>query len=769
VCVDSDGRIVLVNTEAERLFGYERGELVGRDVECLVPEPSRPAHSGHRVAYFASPTPRPRSAGQLKARRKDGSEFWVEIALSSLESADGLLACASVFDVTTDRQREAVEGRDHQLQADVEGSPEAMVAVDSGGTIRMVNRQGEAMFGYPHDELVGEDLATLVPDRVRPIHSLDEPDYFADPSGPHVGQGVELTATRKDGTELPVEITLSSLETDDGGLVSAVVRDISGRKRAEAEFEGLLETAPDAIVAVGPDGIIHLVNGQAESLFGYTREELVGQSVELLVPDAVVAGHAANRAGYMKKPITRPMGAGLELAARRKDGSEFPVDISLSSLETEGGILVSAAVRDVTDRKAAEADQTRLETELQQAKADAERAGLEAQLHQAHRLESVGQLAGGIAHDFNNLLAGIMNYAALVAAGLNDLLARHGIETDEAAVALTQDVDEITDVAKRAAQLTHQLLIFSHREVVNPEVLDLNVIVVDMEKLMRRTIGEGVDLRTELDPLLPRTRADRGQLEQIIMNLAVNARDAMAGSGRLRIETASFEADAAYGFEHGIDPGRYVRLTISDDGLGMHPEVVRRAFEPFFTTKLKGEGSGLGLATVHGIVLHAGGDVVIFSEPGVGTTVIVDLPITNDDAVPDRAPPGDRSLSGQGETILLVEDERIVREPARRMLARHGYTVLAASNADEALRIARDHEGEIHLLLTDVIMPGRSGKELAGDLAYLRAGIKVLYMSGYTHDVIVHEGVLEAGITLIEKPFTADALLRKVRDGLDRS
>jgi PAS domain S-box-containing protein len=643
----------------------------------------------------------------------------------------------------------------------------AMVAVDSGGTIRMVNRRGEAMFGYPHDELVGEDLATLVPDRVKPIHSLDEPDYFADPSGPDVGQGVELTATRKDGTELPVEITLSSLETDDGGLVSAVVRDISDRKRAEAEFEGLLETAPDAIVAVGPDGTIHLVNAQAESLFGYTREELVGQSVELLVPDGVAAGHAANRAGYMENPITRPMGAGLELAARRKDGTEFPVDISLSSLETEGGILVSAAVRDVTDRKAVEADQTRLETELQQARADAERAGLEAQLHQAHRLESVGQLAGGIAHDFNNLLAGIMNYAALVAAGLNDLLARHGIETDEAAVTLTEDVHEITDVAMRAAQLTHQLLIFSHREVVTPEVLDLNVIVADMEKLLRRTIGEGVNLRTALDPSLPRTRADRGQLEQIVMNLAVNARDAMAGSGCLRIETASFEADAAYGVEHGIDPGGYVRLTISDDGQGMHPEVVRRAFEPFFTTKGKGEGSGLGLATVYGIVTKAGGDVAISSEPGTGTTVVVDLPITDDDPVADRTAPGDRSLPAQGETILLVEDERIVREPARRMLARHGYTVLAASNADEALRIARDHQGEIQLLLTDVIMPGRSGKELAGDLVGLRVGMKVLYMSGYSQDVIVHEGVLEAGISLIEKPFAADALLRKVRDVLD--
>ena len=399
--------------------------------------------------------------------------------------------------------------------------------------------------------------------------------------------------------------------------------------------------------------------------------------------------------------------------------------------------------------------------------AAAVRAGLEGQLNQAHRLESVGQLAGGIAHDFNNLLAGIMNYTALVATGLVDLSERLGPETDEDIATLRDDVDQITSVAKRGAQLTHQLLIFSHREVATPEVLDLNSVVVDMEKLLRRTIGEAVDLRTKLDPSLPNTVADRGQIEQVVMNLAVNARDAMRGSGCLRIATSRFDADTATDLVHSLRPGAYVRLTVSDDGLGMPPEVASRAFEPFFTTKPRGEGTGLGLATVHGIVTKARGEVMIMSQPGGGTAVIVDLPVSDRDAPPARCVPHQQSLGARGETILLVEDEDIVREPTRRILVRSGYTVLAASNAAEALRIAREQPEEIHLLLTDVIMPGRSGPELAADLSDPQTGIRVLYMSGYSHDMIAHEGVLEDGISLIEKPFATDDLLRKVRGVLD--
>ncbi len=535
-----------------------------------------------------------------------------------------------------------------------------------------------------------------------------------------------------------------------------------------ASTEQLLDSAPDGVIIVDATGVIRLVNRQAEMLFGYDREQLVGQLLEMLVPDRLKAVHPQHRAEYFAHPIVRPMGALLTLAARRKDGSEFPVDISLSSVETEDGVLVLAAVRDITDRKRIEDDRAQLEGRLLEAEHDEERALLEAQLHQGQRLESIGQLAGGVAHDFNNLLAGIMNYAALVALGLNEVSARHGLSDDEAFVTLALDVEEITGVAKRAATLTRQLLIFSRREVVHPEVLDLNAVVGGMEKLIRTTIGENVDLHVSFAAALPRISADRGQIEQVLMNLAVNARDAMWAGGKLDIATTTFEADEHYAGLHPIPPGNYVRLTVSDTGTGMSSEVCGRAFEPFFSTKPKGEGSGLGLATVYGIVTQAGGDVGIYSEPGLGTTVRANFPMATEATRRRPQETNQRtSTAPNDETILLVEDELIVREPTRRMLAGVGYTVLAASNADEALAIVRDHTGEIHLLLTDVVMPGRSGKELSIAVSELRPGTKVLFMSGYGHDLIVDQGVLEKGVHLIEKPFAADNLFRCVREVLD--
>jgi PAS domain S-box-containing protein len=550
--------------------------------------------------------------------------------------------------------------------------------------------------------------------------------------------------------------------------MSAAGRDISERKKIEDNFPGLLEAAQDAIVTVDAQGLIHFVNRQGESLFGYSRDELIGRPLETLIPDRARSVHPSHRASYFANPTPRPMGVGLQPFARRKDASEFPVDISLSSLEAEDGVLVSATVRDITDRKHVEEEQAQFAATVLEVRRDEERAVLEGQLHQAQRMESIGQLAGGVAHDFNNLLAGIMNYAGLVSASLQEELACRGLSTDEAFVTIVEDVEEITRVAKRAAALTRQLLIFSRREVTQPEVLDLNSVVGDMEELLRRTIGQNVDdLQTMLAPDVPLVKADRGQIEQLLMNLAVNARDAMPGGGTLEIATASFEADEQYARLHAIKPGTYVRLTVSDTGTGMSQDVVARTFEPFFTTKPKGEGSGLGLATVYGIVTQAGGDIVIDSELGLGTTVRVNLPATSDAKLRPHDTKRTVPLSAKGETVLLVEDEEIVREPARRMLARHGYTVLAAANADEALATARAHPDKIDLLLTDIVMPGRSGKELSVDVLARRPTTKVLFMSGYSQDIIVHQGVLEEGVSLIEKPFSADELLRKVRNVLD--
>jgi PAS domain S-box-containing protein len=660
-------------------------------------------------------------------------------------------------------EHEGIRATPEQL---LDSAPDGVVIIDAGGVIRLVNRQLEALFGFERSELVGQPVEMLIPERVRKIHPGHRERYFAAPDTRPMGAGLELSARRKDGSEFPVDISLSSLQTDDGVLVSAAIRDITDRKAIEAKFQGLLEAAPDAIIAVDAAGIIHLVNRQAETLFGYARHDLIGKELDTLVPDRIRDLHPGHRASYFTNPTSRPMGAGIELSARRRDGTEFPVDISLSSLETEDGVLVSAAIRDITDRKRIEDEQAELQAKLEQARRDEERATLEAQLHQAQRLESVGQLAGGVAHDFNNLLAGIMNYTSLITDSLKEQGEAWHVAEDPAFATLMDDVGEVMKVAKRGAALTHQLLIFSRREVVKPEVFDLNLIVGDMENLLRRTIGENIDLRTALESSLPQTKIDRGQMEQILMNLVVNARDAMPGGGKLEIKTAGFVVDESFAVSHRIEEGTYAMLAVSDTGTGMTADVMTRAFEPFFTTKPQGAGAGLGLATVYGIVRQAGGAITIYSEPGLGTTIRVALPATTDAAAPQAEAARPQSVRGNGETILLVEDEEIVRIPAQRMLSRQGYTVLVAGNADEALAVALPDQ-HIDLLLTDVVMPGMSGKDLAGKMTEARPEVRVLYMSGYSEDVIVHQGALEPGVHLIEKPFAAEALLRKVRDVLD--
>jgi PAS domain S-box-containing protein len=559
-----------------------------------------------------------------------------------------------------------------------------------------------------------------------------------------MGAGLELSARRKDGTEFPCDISLSSLETEEGILVSAAVRDITERKKIEAKFQGLLESAPDAVVAVDAEGIIRIVNRQAETLFGYERQDLVGHPIEVLVPDRIRDIHPGHRTKYFADPKTRPMGANLELSARRKDGTEFPCDISLSSLETEDGILVSAAVRDVTERELAQREKATAEAER-------EKAILEGQLHQSQRLESLGQLAGGVAHDFNNLLAVILNYSDFVAEEVGDNQA------------LKSDVAEIRKAAERAAALTHQLLIFGRREVIQPRVLDLNGIIADMEKLLRRTLGEHIDLRIRLAPDLAAIAADPSQLDQVLVNLAINARDAMPGGGTLVIITANSELDADYSRMHpDVAPGEYACVTVADTGSGMVPEVKARALEPFFTTKARGEGSGLGLATVYGIMTQAGGQIELYSEPGHGTTFKLYFPNAATSVSPVHAAAEAESRPPIGGTILLAEDEDAVREMTRRILSRAGYRLLAASNAEQALRAAAEEQGPIDLLLTDVIMPKASGKELATQIAAVRPETLVLYMSGYPQDVIVHQGVLESDVALIEKPFSANSLLAKV-------
>ena len=481
-------------------------------------------------------------------------------------------------------------------------------------------------------------------------------------------------------------------------------------------------------------------NSQSEALFGYTRDQLHGQLVEVLIPERFRKVHPDHRTGYFGEPRARPMGAGIVLYGLRKDDTEFPAEISLSSIETKDGILAMAAIRDISER----------------AESEKERA-LQEELAQVRRLESVGQLAGGIAHDFNNILSVIINYAEFVSEELEPDSQAH------------RDVAEIRSAADRAAALTRQLLIFSRREVVKPEVLYLRNVVAELENLLRRSLGERIDLSTHFGEDLCAVEADPGQIEQVLVNLAVNARDAMPDGGRLVIEVdrVSLDEDLSQ-LQPQVEPGLFVRLKVSDTGIGMDADTVERAFEPFFSTKSKAEGTGLGLATVYGIVTGAGGRIDIYSEPGIGTTVKIHLPATSK-ALSENEVGNKERPRGQGEMILVVEDEADVRRMAERILTEGGYSVISASGGEEAIGICQELDQPIDALLTDVIMPGMLGTELVGRVKTIRPDVVVIYMSGYSHEVLKPDTLSGQGAAaFIEKPYGAAELLRALRDLLGR-
>ncbi|HEU5109569.1 MAG TPA: PAS domain S-box protein [Micromonosporaceae bacterium] len=753
VLVEPDGRIALVNAQVERLFGYPRQELLGQPVEVLVPDSARAAHPERRRRYLYDPQPRPMGLGlNLSARRRDGTEFPAEISLSAVETPEGPLVAAAIRDVTDRKVAAEAQAR---LASIVESSDEAIIGKTLDGVITSWNAAAERIFGYTAAEIVGEHMSKLVP----PDFQTVEKDLLE-----RIARGERVdrlrTRRRRKGSDvITVSLSLSPVIDALGTIVGAasVSRDLSERELAEAKFQGLLEAAPDAIVGVDGTGRIVMANTQTERLLGYANGELIGQPVEVLVPDEVKGHHQALRDRYILDPRPRPMGHGSQLTARRRDGTVFPAEISLSSLEAEDGLIVLASIRDVTDRLEAAAERERL-------KAQADRERLEAQLHQAQRLESLGQLAGGVAHDFNNLLAVILNYSAFVEEELRDAIDAGQAERWEPAF---RDMGQIQRAAERAIALTHQLLTFGRREVVRPQVIRINDVVREVEALLRRTIGEHVQLSVRLEEDLWSVLADPGQLEQVLVNLAVNSRHAMPGGGTLAIETDNVTLDAAFAARHpGLQPGRFVRLRVGDTGMGMRPEVLAQAFEPFFTTKPKGEGTGLGLATVYGIVTQAGGHVEIYSEPGLGTTVTAFVPAT--DQAPEVTEPREvRLRPGQGETVLLVEDEEAMREVTRRILERNGYDVVVAADGEHAIALASVRETRINLLLTDVIMPRLLGKEVAEQIRAVRPTLPVLYMSGYARPVLAEQGTLDPDVRLISKPFTEEGMLTAVREILD--
>jgi len=626
-----------------------------------------------------------------------------------------------------------------QYRALLEAAPDAMVIVNRAGEIVLLNLQAEKQFGYRRDELLGQHVKNIIPQGFAERLVADALRSAEDALAQQIGKGIELYGRRKDGSDFPIEIMLSPLESAEGILVTAAIRDISVRKEAEkhlaqmeSRYRGLLEAAPDAMVVVNQNGEIVLLNVQAEKHFGYRRDELVGQKVKNIIPEGFAERLIADGTRSAAEALAQQIGMGIELYGRRKDGSDFPIEIMLSPLESAEGILVTAAIRDITDRK-----------------------HLEQMLRQAQKMEAVGQLAGGVAHDFNNLLGVILGYA--------DLLLEQPALNDSQ----RKDIGEIQKAGVRAALLTRQLLAFSRKQVLQPTVLDLNTVVARAEKLLHRLIGENIELLVVLNPALGRVKADSGQLEQIIMNLAVNARDAMPEGGKLTIETSNVEIDEQYAAQHhSALTGPHVMLAVTDTGCGMDAKTKTHIFEPFFTTKKFGKGTGLGLATVYGIVKQSGGWIWVYSEPGFGTTFKIYLPCVG--SAIEIVLPSDKvdTVAGRSQTILIVEDDAALLQVTHRSLDEVGYVILAARSPAEAILISESHPGPIHLMVTDVIMPGMSGDKLASYLSALRPEMKVLYVSGYTDDTIVHLGVLEPGLAFLQKPFSPRTLARKVSDVL---
>ena len=543
------------------------------------------------------------------------------------------------------------------------------------------------------------------------------------------------------------EIEFKPTLLDDGRIVM-IFSDITEHKRAEdtlkeseEKYRTILENIEDGYFEVDIAGSLTFFNDSLCRTLGYSKDEMIGMNNRKYTDkeNAKKLYEAFNKVYRTGEPIK---GFGWEVVT--KDGRKLFGEVSVSLIKDSKGKPTGfrGIARDITERK----------------RAEEEKASLQEILRQSQKMEAIGGLAGGIAHDFNNLLTVISGNCQL------SLLELKGGDP------LKGNIEEIKEAADRATSLTRQLLAFSRRQVLDMKVLNLNTIIRELEKMLRRMIGEDVELVTSLADDLGMVKTDPGYIEQVIMNLAVNARDAMPSGGKLIIETDNAELDEPYARSHvAINPGLYVKICVSDTGVGMTPEVKERLFEPFFTTKKKGKGTGLGLSTVYGIVKQSGGNIWVDSEPGLGTTFNIYLPRVDETLEEMRKKVTREDLPAGGETILVVEDEEDVRRLAVRILERQGYTVLEASCGNDALVLSKERKEPIHMVLTDVVMPGMSGPQLTGQLIHLHPKMKVLYMSGYTDNAVLHHGVLEEGVNYIQKPFTIDGLMKKMREVLDKN
>jgi len=796
--VDLAGNFTFVNDAQCRNLGYTREELIRMNNRQYTDQTT--ARKLYQTFNEVYRTGEPVKVLDLEVIRKDGTKAFNEISVSLIRDSEGKpIGFRGISRDVTERKRaeETLRESEDCYRDLVEFSQHLICTHDLRGQILSVNQEGAKLLGYEQRSLLNKNIRDLLVPEVR-----DEFDTYLDTIQKHgVAKGLMSLQTATGEKRLWEYNNTLRTEGVTVPIVRAIAHDVTEHIRAEKAVTRLSQE--NAIMAEIGRIISSTLN--IEEVYERFAEE-----VRKLIPfDRIVI----NVIDTEKSTVSNVYMAGKGIADRKveeiyplkgsgnaemlrtqssfliqtEDFNEykdrFPMLLStfqagfrsimnvplFSKGQVIGGLLLrSLKPYTYTDKDVRLAERVgnqiagaiaNAQLFIERKRAEEERTALQEQLRQSQKMEAVGQLAGGIAHDFNNLLTVITGYSDMILRRLNQNDSMRG------------NAEEIQRAAEKAASLTRQLLAFSRKQMLQSKVLDLNNLVTNMDKMLQRLIGENIDLITLSAKDLGRIKADPGQIEQVLLNLVVNAKDAMPSSGKLTIEMANVELDENYARSHiNVKPGCYVMLSVSDTGCGMPPEIREKIFEPFFTTKEKGKGTGLGLSTVYGIVKQSEGSIYVYSEPGRGTTFKIYFPRIEE--VTESIEPGAKiTKSFQGsETILLVEDEEMVRRLARTILQDNGYNVLEASNGEEALRIAQEHGAkQIHLMVTDVVMPRMSGRELADCLESVRPEMKVLYISGYTDDAIIRHGVLEQGMAFIQKPFTPDALVRKVRNVLDKS
>ena len=738
---DGQGRFLFANRKTYEIHGYDEREFMALNLrDVLVSESAELIEKRMRIV-----AERGEATFEVVHVRKDRTTLTLDVFVKQVEWAGAPAVLSIATDITIQkRTEEALRASEHQHRTIVQTAMDGFWMADMQGRLLDVNEAYCRMSGYTAQEL----LALRIPDLDANESAADASAHFAK----IVAQGgdrFEARHRRKDGTLFDVEVS-AQYQPRDGGRFVGFLRDITARKRAE---EALRESEyffreSQRVAFIGSYKTDFTTDFWESSevldqIFGIGRDysRSVQGWLEIVHPDdrEMMDRYLRDEVIAKRTPFDKEY-----RIIRKADGEvRWVSEFGDTSFDADGNILsMIGTIQDITQRK----------------RAEAERATLEAQLRQVQKMESVGRLAGGVAHDFNNMLGVILGHAELALAQVDPAQPLH------------DDLLAIRSAADHSADLTRQLLAFARKQTVAPKVLDLNETVGSILTMLRRLIGEDIDLLWRPGKHPWRIRVDPSQIDQILANLCVNARDAIAGVGKVTIETETTTFDDAYCALHpGSVPGQYVRLSVSDDGCGMDTDTLLHVFEPFFTTKALGKGTGLGLSTVYGIVKQNHGFINVYSEPEQGTTFTIYLPRHVIEAGQARTTRAPEPASRGHETILLVEDDPAVLNMTTRLLARQGYTVLAAGSPAEAIRVAGEHAAEIHLVMTDVVMPEMNGRDLATKLLALYPNLKRLFTSGYTANVIAHNGVLDEGVHFLQKPFSVHDLAAKVREVLDQS